>query len=83
LILAIILAIFGRITGYDAQNPGVFLLFLTGVILFGSWSDGFGGQDYFYYSDLTPFKIINNWILFITTGLISSGYWASVVRRQT
>jgi hypothetical protein len=83
LVLAIILAIFGRITGYDAQNPGVFLLLLMAVIAIGSWSDGFGGTGYFYYSDLTEYRIFNNWILFIITGLMSGGYWASVVRRQT
>jgi len=81
--LAIILAVFGRLTGYDAQNPGIFLIFLTVVVLLGSFSQGLAGPGYFYYSDLTPWAIVNNWIFFITTMFISLGYWASTVRRQT
>jgi hypothetical protein len=83
LTLAIVLAIFGRTTGYDAQNPGVFLIILTAVIAFGSFANGFGGQGYFYYSDLTPWPLLNNFFLLITTGFVSMGYWASVTRRNS
>jgi hypothetical protein len=83
LLLSIFLAVIGRITGYDAQNPGVFLLFLTVVVAFGTFSDGLTGQGYFYYSDLTPWVFFNNIILLLTVGVFSIGYWASVTRKQT
>ena len=82
LLLAIVLAVIGRITGYDAQNPGVFLIILTVVVAFGTFSNGMT-DGYFYYSDLTPWTFLNNIFLFVTVTMVSVGYWASVTRRHT
>jgi hypothetical protein len=83
LVFAIVLAVFGRITGYDAQNPGIFLFMLTFIVGLGTFSNGLSGQGYFYYSNLTPWSLINNTILFVTMMMISIGLWCSQIRRHT
>ncbi len=82
LALAIVFAVLGKATGYDSSNPGIFIYVLGGIIIIGSLIGGVGGEGLFYYSNLTPFVFINNYILAFTMVMVMAGYWASVSRRS-
>lgn len=78
LVMAIVLALFSKFTGYDYANPGVFIIGLTLFMFILSIYNGIGGQGYFYYSNLMPNSIngapfVNNYILVIISVLISIG----------
>ena len=83
LFMAIVLTIFGRLTGYDAQNPGAFLILITGLIMIGTFANGITGPGFFYYNQLTPVPFLNNAMLFITVGFFTLGYYLSLTRRYT
>jgi len=83
LVFAIVLTIFGRISGYDLQNPGAFLLIITAVIGFATFANGITGPGFFYYNNLTPVPFINNSILFISLAFFTAGYYLSINRRYT
>lgn len=85
-IMAVILAVFGRFTGYDGTNPGAFLLIFTGIVTLLSMSGGVGGEGLFYYSGLFLFPgghFLNNYILAGVLIVMTLGYWAMLSRRQT
>jgi hypothetical protein len=90
LFMAILIAFFNKATGYDAANPGVFLLILTGIVLMGSIAGGVGGRGFFYFADfMNPATIpwegmrvfINNYILLFYCMLSSIGYMLTQMRR--
>lgn len=83
LFLSIIMALLGRTTGYDGANPGVFIYIVGGIILLGSLAGGLDGEGFFYYSNLTPFHFLNNYILAFTMIMMMVGYWCMLSRRQT
>ena len=72
--------------GNDTQNPGLFLVIITFVILFGSLSGSFvggemTGQGFFYYNNLTSSDFINNYLLAFFTLLMTISYFITVNRR--
>jgi len=91
--LAIVLAIIGRTTGYDAQNPGAFLFLLLMLVFVGSAMGGIHGEGLFYlknlkmecpsgidsYSPVAHF--LNNWFLFGLLALVNIIVFSSVARR--
>lgn len=83
LVLAILLALLGRATGYDGANPGIFIYIVGGLIVVGSMIGGLTEEGYFYYSNLTPFHFLNNYILAFTMIMLMIGYWCMLSRRQT
>ena len=83
LFMAIILTIFGRLTGYDLENPGSFLIFITILIALGTFANGITGPGFFYYNNLTPVPFLNNSILLITVGLFTVGYGLSLIRKYS
>lgn len=82
LVFAILLAVLGKATGYDAMNPGYFLTFLTVVIVIGSIANGLTGQGFFYLDGLTKIVFINNFIIAATMIVFTIGMWAAVMRRS-
>jgi hypothetical protein len=90
LLMAILIAFFNKTTGYDAANPGEFLLILTGIVLMGSIAGGVGGRGFFYYADfispnVIPYEsmrvFINNYVLLFYCMLSSIGYMLTQMRR--
>lgn len=83
LVLSILLAVYGRFTGYDGANPGIFIYIVGGLIIIGRLIGGIDSEGFFYYSNLTPFHFLNNYILAFTMIMMMIGYWAMLSRRQT
>jgi hypothetical protein len=93
LLMAILIAFFNKVTGYDSANPGVFLLIMSSRVFFGSMAGGLNGHGFFYYENFIPQysavgiigeevrSFVNNWILFMYTSLITAGYIFTQMRR--
>lgn len=83
LIMAVVLAVLGKTTGYDGTNPGIFMWIIGIIIILGSLVGGISGEGFFYYSNLTGFHFLNNYILAFTMIMMMIGYWCMLNRRQT
>lgn len=83
LVFAILISVLGKATGYDGSNPGIFIYLVAVVIIILSLVGGLSGEGFFYYSNLTPFHFINNYILAFTMLMVSIGYYCMLSRRQT
>lgn len=80
LFIAIGLAFFGRMTGYEAANPGFFSLFLTGILVIVSipgfltiTNASFGVGNAFF----------DQYVIAFISGMLSLGLMASIWRRGT
>lgn len=90
---AILLTMFGAMTGYDAQNPGSFLIFFIIMVWIMSFADGVSGEGFFYFKDLIPENgtfllndvahTINNYFFGMILILYGTGYYFLVQRRFT
>jgi len=73
----------------DTQNPGAFLLIMTGFIFFGSLIGGTTSQGLFYFNNLITSDtlsdsvkiVVNNYLLAFICGLITISYYINVNRR--
>ncbi|MFI5405058.1 MAG: LamG-like jellyroll fold domain-containing protein [Nitrososphaerales archaeon] len=83
LAMAIVFAVLGKFTGYDGANPGIFIYALGGLVVIGSLIGGLSGEGLFFYSNLTPFHFLNNYILAFTMMMVMGGYWSMLSRRTT
>lgn len=76
-LLAILLFILGRTTGYEMNHPGAFVVAMSAVI----WILSLYGM--FTFNGLTQYPFFNQYIFALTTSCIGAGYGISVVRRYS
>lgn len=81
-ILALILALVGRFTGYDAASPGIFVFIMWAYVGVLSMFNGINGQGMFYFKGLTPYQFFNNYILFLLLTFVFAGVVARTSGRQ-
>lgn len=75
--LSLGLFIFGRVSGYELNHPGSFVIFMSGIIWIGSF------YGLFSFSGLTMSDFLNQYIFALSTTLVSLGYGISIIRRYS
>lgn len=76
-LLAIVLFILGRTTGYEMNHPGSFVVAMSAFI----WMLSLYGM--FTFNGLTQYPFFNQYIFALTTSCIGAGYGISVIRRYS
>ena len=76
--MAILLALVGRATGYDAANPGAFLGIMT-ALLFIISASGFLTITNASFN----MPILDKYIITLVSGMFFGGLVLSMIRRQT
>ncbi|MGC9309795.1 MAG: hypothetical protein ACP5D2_03830, partial [Candidatus Nanoarchaeia archaeon] len=89
-LIVVLYSILNKYTGFDQQNPGIMIWFLTFFVVLGSVAGGFHKKGLFFLEGLAGTNthlftahFLNNYILAITLILMSIAYGVSKFRRET
>ena len=78
LFMAIMIAVFNKITHFDTSNPGAFLIFLTAVIFIGSIAGHENLNGFFYLDNFGVSDFVNNYIILGYMLLITITHYVGV-----